>query len=101
MATVSGARALGWEGLTGQIAPRMLADLIVVDFRKPHLTPVYNPVSHLVYAAGAADVRHSIIGGQLVMKDRILLTLDTEEIFGHVLQFCRGGLKAEGCKAET
>ncbi len=101
MATVSGARALGWEGLTGQIVPGMLADLIVVDFRKPHLTPVYNPVSHLVYAAGAADVRHSIIGGQLVMKDRILLTLDTEEIFGHVLQFCRGGLKAEGCKAET
>ena len=89
MATGSGARALGWEGLTGQITPGMLADLIVVDFRKPHLTPVYNPVSHLVYAAGAADVCHSVIGGRLVMKDRTLLTLDLEEIFGHVREFAK------------
>lgn len=89
MATVCGARALGWEGLTGQIVPSMLADLIVVDFRKPHLTPLYNPVSHLVYAAGAADVRHSVIGGRLVMKDRMLLTLDLEEIFGHVREFVK------------
>jgi len=87
MATGAGARALGWEGLTGQLSPAMLADLIVVDFRKPHLTPVFNPVSHLVYAAGAADVRHSIIGGRLVMKDRMLLTLDLEEIFAHVREF--------------
>jgi len=79
----------GWEGRTGQIAPTMLADLIVVDFRKPHLTPVYNPVSHLVYAAGAADVRHSVIGGRLMMKDHILLTLDLEEIFGHVREFAK------------
>ena len=89
MATVYGARALGWEGLTGQIVPSMLADLIVVDFRKPHLTPVYNPVSHLVYAAGAADVRHSVIGGRLVMKDRMLLTMDMEEILGHVREFAK------------
>lgn len=87
MATVWGAKALGWEGLTGQIAPGMLADLIVVDFGKPRLTPVYNPVSHLVYAAEAADVRHSVIGGRFVMKDRTLLTLDLEEIFGHVRIF--------------
>jgi len=89
MATASGARALGWEGRTSQIAPAMLADVIVVDFRKPHLTPVYNPVSHLVYAAGAADVRHSVIGGRLMMKDRMLLTLDLEEIFGHVREFAQ------------
>ncbi len=93
MATGSGARALGWEGRTGEIAPAMLADLIVVDFRKPHLTPAYNPVSHLVYAAGAADVRHSVIGGRLVMKERMLLTLDLEEIFGHVREFAK---KARG-----
>ena len=87
MATVSGAAALGWEGRTGQIIPGMLADLIVVDFRKPNLTPVYDPVSHLVYAAGAADVRHTIIDGRFVMKDRALLTLDLEEIFAHVREF--------------
>ncbi|HYA42292.1 MAG TPA: amidohydrolase [Syntrophobacteraceae bacterium] len=91
MATTAGARALGWEGKTGQIAPGMLADIIVVDFRKPHLTPVYNPLSHLVYAAGAADVRHSIIGGRLVMKDRQLLTVDMEEVAGHAKEFAGGG----------
>jgi len=95
-ATGSGAKALGWEGLTGQIVPGMLADLIVVDFRRPRLMPVYNPASHLVYAAGASDVRHSVIGGRLVMKDRMLLTLDIEEIFGHVREFAKkaaGGSK--------
>ncbi len=87
MATVSGAAALGREEKTGQIARGMQADLIVVDFRKPNLTPVYNPVSHLVYAADAADVLHTIIDGRFVMKDRALLTLDLEEIFGHVREF--------------
>ncbi len=87
MATVNGAEALGWGGVLGGIAPGMLADIIVVDFAKPHLTPVYNPVSHLVYAAGAADVRTSIIGGRVVMEDRKLLTLDLEEIFAHVREF--------------
>jgi 5-methylthioadenosine/S-adenosylhomocysteine deaminase len=89
MATVSGAEALGWGGKTGRIAPGMLADLIVVDFGKPNLTPVYNPMSHLVYAAGASDVRHTIIDGRLVMKDRALLTLDLEEIYGHVREFAQ------------
>jgi 5-methylthioadenosine/S-adenosylhomocysteine deaminase len=89
MATANGAGALGWGGKTGRILPGMLADLIVVDFAKPHLTPAYNPVSHLVYAAGAADVRHSIINGRLVMEDRKLLTLDIEEIFGHVREFAK------------
>ncbi|MDR3556436.1 MAG: amidohydrolase [Syntrophobacteraceae bacterium] len=106
MATVSGAAALGWEGRTGQIAPGMLADLIVVDFRKPHLSPLYNPVSHLVYAAGAGDVRHSIIDGRLVMKDRNLLTLDLEEIFGHVRQFAKmmesgSGAQSHGTPGEV
>ena len=100
MATVNGAKALGWEGKTGQIAPGMAADLIVVDFTTPNLTPVYNPTSHLVYAAGAADVRHSIIDGRLVMKDRRLLTLDMEEIFDHVREFAEGR-KPEGRKREA
>ncbi len=87
MATVNGAEALGLGGRTGRIVAGMAADLIVVDFEKPNLTPVYNPISHLVYAAGAADVRHSIIDGRLVMKDRALLTLDLEEILAHVREF--------------
>ena len=87
MATANGAKALGIAA--GTLAPGMLADFIVVDFAVPHLTPVYNAVSHLVYAAGAADVRDSVIGGRIVMENRNLLTLDLKEIFAHVREFAK------------
>ena len=89
MATRSGARALGLEGRLGELSPGMLADVIVVDFRKPHLTPVYEPVSHLVYAAGRADVRHSVIHGRVVMEDRKILTMDIHEVMERVRSFAR------------
>ncbi len=89
MATRAGAKAMGWADEVGRLEPGTLADLIVVDFNKPHLTPVYSRASHLVYSAGAADVRHSIIDGRIVMRDRKLLTLDLEEIFGHVREFAK------------
>ncbi len=89
MATRNGARALGLEGRVGELSPGMLADIIVVDFRKPHLTPVYEPVSHLVYAAGRADVRHSVIHGRVVMEDRRILTMDIHEVMERVRSFSR------------
>jgi 5-methylthioadenosine/S-adenosylhomocysteine deaminase len=89
MATRSGARALGLEGRLGELSPGMLADVIVVDFRKPHLTPVYEPASHLVYAAGRADVRHSVIHGRVVMEDRKILTMDIHEVMERVRSFAR------------
>lgn len=89
MATRNGARALGWEGKIGELAPGRWADIIVVDFDQPHLTPLYEPKSHLVYAARGADVRHSIIHGRLVMEDRRLLTLDCDEVIHRVRTFAR------------
>jgi 5-methylthioadenosine/S-adenosylhomocysteine deaminase len=89
MATRNGARALGLEGKAGELAPGRLADLIVVDFGKPHLTPLYEPASHLVYAARGADVRLSIIHGRLVMEDRKLLTIDTTEVMERVREIAR------------
>jgi 5-methylthioadenosine/S-adenosylhomocysteine deaminase len=80
MATIEGAKALGFEDFTGSLEVGKRADAIVVDIHKPHLTPMYNAISHLVYAASGGDVRHSIINGQLVMEDRKLLTLDIAEI---------------------
>jgi 5-methylthioadenosine/S-adenosylhomocysteine deaminase len=76
LATIEGARVLGMADRTGSLEPGKRADLIVVDTRQPHLTPLYNPVSHLVYAARGADVRHTVIDGRLVMRDRRLLTID-------------------------
>ena len=76
MATMGGARVLGMADRIGSIAPGKEADIILVDMRKPHLTPLYNPFSHLVYAARGADVVTSIIGGRIVMKERRLLQID-------------------------
>nr|WP_326215184.1 amidohydrolase family protein [uncultured Oscillibacter sp.] len=79
MATQGGAAAL-LEPETGAIQPGNLADLIAVDIDAPHLWPTQNLVHTLVESASGADVRHSIIDGTLVMKDRELLTLDAERI---------------------
>jgi len=80
MATIEGAKVLGFEDITGSLEVGKKADVIVIDINKPHLTPMYNVASHLVYAATGNDVSHSIINGRLVMEDRKLLTLDLDEV---------------------
>ena len=84
MATIEGAKALGLGDMVGSLELGKKADLIVMDTNKPHLTPLYSPVSHLVYAARGNDVSHSIINGRLVMEERRLLTLDLFEIMEKV-----------------
>jgi 5-methylthioadenosine/S-adenosylhomocysteine deaminase len=61
---------------------------------KPHLTPVYQIYSHLVYAASGADVTATIINGKLLMKDRKLLHADLNDIMEKVRKI--GALIAEG-----
>ena len=80
MATLNGARATLWGDELGSLEPGKLADLIVVDQRKPHLVPVRNPISNLVYAASGSDVDTVIIDGRIVMEGRKLKTLDEEKI---------------------
>ncbi|MBC2714030.1 MAG: amidohydrolase [Desulfobacteraceae bacterium] len=86
MATRDAAKALGLENLTGSLVPGKKADVIVIDTNKPHLTPMYNLHSHLVYAAGGNDVDTSIINGQVVMENRQLLTLDIAKVMADVNQ---------------
>jgi 5-methylthioadenosine/S-adenosylhomocysteine deaminase len=76
MATIGGAKALGLDKLIGSIEKGKKADIILVDMNQPHLTPLYNCYSQLVYAARGADVKTSIINGRIVMKDRKLRTID-------------------------
>jgi 5-methylthioadenosine/S-adenosylhomocysteine deaminase len=89
MATRGGAALLGLEKQIGILAPGRKADLIVLDMAKPHLTPCYRGASHLVYAAGGADVRDVIIAGQLVMAGRKLLTIDVREAMARVRALAR------------
>lgn len=80
MATIEGAKALGMGGIIGSLEKGKKADLIIINTKKPHLTPMYNPYSHLVYSARGADVTHSIINGRMVMKDREILVMDIHDV---------------------
>lgn len=84
LATHGGARVLGLAEVTGSLAPGKEADLIVVDFNQPHLTPQYDPYSHLVYAAGAADVTGVMVAGGWLLWGRQLLSLDWQAIRAQV-----------------
>ncbi|HHD56624.1 MAG TPA: S-adenosylhomocysteine deaminase, partial [Desulfobulbaceae bacterium] len=98
-ATRGGAAALGARQKIGSLEVGKKADLIVVDFDRPHLRPVYNSVSHLVYAARGADVVHSMINGRLVMKNRKILTLDEPAILADMAEISReiGSLQGQAC----
>jgi 5-methylthioadenosine/S-adenosylhomocysteine deaminase len=80
LATREGARVLGLEDRVGTLTPGKQADLIVMDVQQAHLTPLYDPFSHLVYAARSADVRHVMVAGRWLMRDRRLFTLDWQEL---------------------
>jgi 5-methylthioadenosine/S-adenosylhomocysteine deaminase len=76
MATRGGARALGMAGQIGSLEPGKRADLIVVGMSAARQTPMYNPISHLVYATHGDDVRTTIVNGKVLMRDRKVLTLN-------------------------
>ena len=76
MATREGARALGLETTIGSLEAGKRADLIVVSMSSPRQTPMYDPLSHLVYATRGDDVRTTIVNGRVLMRDRTMLTLD-------------------------
>jgi len=84
MATINGARVLGLDRLIGSIEVGKLADIIILDLNQPHLTPLYNPYSQIVYAARGSDVKTSIIGGKPVMENRRLLTMDLPAVMERV-----------------
>ncbi len=80
MATIGGARVLGLEKEIGSIEKGKRADVIIIDMQKPHLTPLYNPYSQIVYAVDGADVETVIIEGRIVMRDHKILTVDEDKI---------------------
>jgi len=81
LATLGGARALGLEREIGSIEPGKRADLIAVDLAGPHAQPDgADLVSRLVYSARAADVRHVVVDGRIVVQGGRLKSADLEEI---------------------
>jgi len=80
MATLKGARALGLESEVGSIEVGKKADLVLIDMRKPHLTPFQDVVSNVVYSAMGGDVDTVMVDGRLLLRGGKALTLDEERI---------------------
>jgi 5-methylthioadenosine/S-adenosylhomocysteine deaminase len=79
---LDGARALGMADRIGSVEVGKEADLILLDTRVPHLTPLREPHTAIVFAAGRADVRTVIVAGEIVVDDRRSTRLDEEELLG-------------------
>ncbi len=84
MATLNGARALGAENRLGSIEVGKAADFILVDISAPHAVPMFDPISHLVYAASKSDVRDVFVAGRAVMRDRQVINLDVPDLCARV-----------------
>ena len=76
MATREGAAALGMEKIIGSLEPAKRADLIVVSMSAARQTPMYDPLSHLVYTTRGDDVRTTIVNGKILMREGKVLTLN-------------------------
>jgi 5-methylthioadenosine/S-adenosylhomocysteine deaminase len=76
MAYHGGARAMGLAGEIGRLAPGALADITLVDLRRPHISPVHSVQSALVYNANGNDVDTVIVGGVVLVRGGRLVSLD-------------------------
>lgn len=101
MATIDGAKSIGLSDAIGSIEIGKQADIIVLETRFPHLTPLYHPASHIVYSACGSDVRDVVVAGQIVMENRCLKTLDVDDILsrmGLIADTIRNYKKAHTCE---
>lgn len=88
--TANGARAMGFApGELGVLREGALADLIVVDLRKPHLQPLHDVVSNLVYCGKSADVESVMVDGRLVVEERRIPGYDLEGLYDRVAEAVR------------
>jgi 5-methylthioadenosine/S-adenosylhomocysteine deaminase len=87
MATMGGARVLGLQREIGSLEPGKRADMISVRLDQPHAVPLYEPVSQLVYALKASDVRDVMVNGKVVVRDRQILTLDLKQVLAKAEEF--------------
>ena len=95
MATLNGARALGLGDSLGSLEPGKKADFITIDTDAPHLQPVWNPVATAVFAAQGRDVDTVVIDGRVVMRNRVVLTMDEPAVLDDV----RGRFRAVAARA--
>jgi 5-methylthioadenosine/S-adenosylhomocysteine deaminase len=86
-ATRNGAAAMGLGAELGHVAEGMRADLVLVDLRRPHLTPATDPLGTLVHCGQGRDVAHVLVEGEVVVRDGRPTRVDMDAI-------CRDGARA-------
>ena len=79
IATANGFESLGIKA--GRIEEGYDADIIIVDAKKPHLQPLYDPTAQLVYSAQAGDIETVVARGKIIMENYRVLTLDEEAVY--------------------
>jgi 5-methylthioadenosine/S-adenosylhomocysteine deaminase len=80
MATINGAKALGLGAMIGSLEVGKYADMTAIDLDSLNSTPVYNPISQIVYATQASQVSHVWCSGQQLLKDGEFTGLDIQTI---------------------
>lgn len=80
LATIGGAKVLGLDTQIGSLVPGKRADLIIVRMDRPRQTPMYDPVSHLVYVTDGDDVETTIVNGRVLMENGRVLTLQEDQV---------------------
>lgn len=87
MATIDGAKVLGLDKKLGSLEVGKRADMITINLNQPHLTPIYDPYSHLAYAVTGSDVNDVLISGRVVMRNRSIKTIDEEKILNDIKNY--------------
>jgi len=78
--TMGGARALGLDHEIGSLEVGKKADITLVDFRKPHLRPVFDPVANFVHNGLASDVDTVIVDGRILVRGGEVLTVNVDDV---------------------
>jgi len=89
MVTIEAARSIGMEREIGSLEVGKAADIIIIDTHKPHLIPLYDPVSQLVYAARGSDVSHVLVAGELLVEKRMLQHMDLMPVMEQMRRLSR------------
>ncbi|MET3926780.1 amidohydrolase [Devosia sp. 2618] len=84
MVTINGAKALNAADRIGSLEVGKLADMVLLDLKRPHAVPLFDPLTHLVYSTAKSDVRHVFLGGEQVVRDGVLTHLNIADTLAEV-----------------
>lgn len=89
LAWAGSAQALSLERVVGRLLPGYAGDALVLDTNQPHLTPLFDPASTVVYSGRGSDVRHTVVDGRVLVRDRKVLSFDLAEVMSQVRELAR------------